>query len=99
MKPLFNYIDEAMKAYEIDKRHPRKAGGKFMKAEQDNMTAVFLVFEEPSEEWGIDGGRISKLEIRGPQHEWLCNYDRGWDTKPSDAKVKKFYDEIIKKFN
>ena len=99
MKPLFNYIDEAMKAYEIDKKHPRKAGGKFMKAEQDDMTSVFLVFDEPSEEWGIDGGRISKLEIRGPHREWLCNYDRGWDTKPVDTKVKKFYDEIIKKFN
>ena len=99
MKSLYSCIDEAMKAYELDRRHKRQMGGKFMKAEQGDMTATFLVFEEPSEEYGIDGGRISKLEIRGPQREWLCNYDRGWDTQPVDAKVKKFYDEIIKKFN
>ena len=30
-------------------------------------------------EWGIDGGRISKL---------VCNYDRGWDIEPADENTQ-----------
>jgi hypothetical protein len=50
-------------------------------------------------EYGIDGGRISKLSIRefgGSRH--LCNYDRGWDKKPADD-VKAVYDIIIDLYN
>lgn len=99
MKSLYNYLDEAMTAYEMDKKHQRQVGGKYMKAEQGDLVAVFLRYDDPSEMYGIDGGRISKLTIRGTQREWLCKYDRGWDVKPMDAKTKKFYDEIIKKYN
>lgn len=39
-------------------------------------------FEEGSE-WGINGGRISKLEIR-VDGQITANYDRGWDIEPKD---------------
>lgn len=39
-------------------------------------------FEEGSE-WGINGGKISKLSIK-IDGEWVANYDRGWDVKPVD---------------
>lgn len=39
-------------------------------------------FEEGSE-WGINGGKISKLSIK-INGEWVANYDRGWDVKPAD---------------
>ena len=39
-------------------------------------------FEEESE-WGINGGKISKLSIK-IDGEWVANYDRGWDVKPAD---------------
>ncbi|MEG0957743.1 MAG: hypothetical protein RSD10_04765 [Anaerovoracaceae bacterium] len=39
-------------------------------------------FEEPSKVYGIDGGRISKLTLKG-EDEIICNYDRGWDIKPT----------------
>ena len=39
-------------------------------------------YEEPSEEYGIDGGRISKLQIRMDDRT-ICNYDRGCDVKPT----------------
>ena len=32
-------------------------------------------------EWGINGGKISKLAIR-IDGEWTANYDRGWDIEP-----------------
>ena len=43
-------------------------------------------FDEGSE-WGIEGGRISKLMIKRGG-EIVCNYDRGWDIKPSDPDAQ-----------
>jgi hypothetical protein len=55
-------------------------------------------FEEGSE-FGIDGGKISKLTIRkvGESRD-LCNYDRGWDIEPAD-EVKAVYAIILDKYN
>lgn len=39
-------------------------------------------YDEGSE-YGIDGGRISKLTIK-IDGEWVANYERGWDIKPSE---------------
>ncbi|KLU61878.1 hypothetical protein CEB3_c17960 [Peptococcaceae bacterium CEB3] len=38
------------------------------------------VYDKPSKV-GIDGGRISKLEIK-KDGLWYARYDRGWDIKP-----------------
>ena len=35
-------------------------------------------------EWGIDGGRISKLMLKR-DGKIVCNYDRGWDIYSSAA--------------
>lgn len=39
-------------------------------------------YEEPSEAYGINGGKISKLMIR-IDGQIVCNYDRGWDVEPT----------------
>ena len=42
------------------------------------------VYDLPSE-YGIEGGRISKLQLREGcrfDGEIVANYDRGWDVKP-----------------
>lgn len=39
-------------------------------------------YEEPSEEYGINGGKISKLMLKA-NGEAICNYDRGWDIEPT----------------
>ena len=43
-------------------------------------------FEEGSE-FGIDGGRISKLMLKR-NGKIECNYDRGWDVMPSDPDAQ-----------
>lgn len=89
MISLFEYVNE------------RKMGGNWKKLTKGSLTATFLHFDEPSKEYGIDGGCISKLEIR-KSNKVVCNYDRGWDIKPDksgDDAVKSFYDEIISSFN
>ena len=66
---------------------------------EGSFEASILSFDEPSE-YGIDNGRISKLYIveRTRTLKVVCNYDRGWDVKPS-KEVKEFYDKIIRKYN
>lgn len=55
-------------------------------------------FEESSEVYGINEGRISKLEIR-VNGKTTCNYDRGWDIEPKDETTRKAYEELIRRFN
>ena len=59
------------------------------------------VFDEGSR-FGIDGGRVSKLEIRTyDKHEkpkLICNYDRGWDIRPQNETDQKATDAVLKMF-
>ena len=43
-------------------------------------------YDEGSQ-YGIDGGRISKLTIKR-NGEIVCNYDRGWDIEPVDTNTR-----------
>ena len=61
-----------------------------------DITFCAKVFAEGSP-FGIDGGKISKLEIR-LGNEVLCSYDRGWDIEPS-TEVTPFYESILAQFN
>ena len=73
----------------------------WLRVEADDFTALFLRFEFGSQ-WGINGGRISKLEIRRKStKEVMANYDRGWDIEPAVecSALKEFYDEVLKQYN
>ena len=37
---------------------------------------------EGGSQWGIEGGRISKLMFKR-NGKIVCNYDRGWDIEPT----------------
>lgn len=106
MENLYEYMTKRMK--------PMKGQtGNFMEITDGDLRAVIKYFDEPSEENGIDGGRISKIEIRDTKRGTVeVNYDRGWDVRPEDVKkhpgyddekpnpkLKKFYERIIKEFN
>ena len=54
-------------------------------------------FEEPSK-FGIEKGRISKLELREKQ-AIICNYDRGWDMKATTNLAKKALKQLLAEFN
>ena len=54
-------------------------------------------FEEGSE-FGIDGGKISKLECR-IDGEMIFHYERGWDKKPATKLAKKAYAAMLKMYN
>lgn len=44
-------------------------------------------FDEPSEEYGIDGGRISKLMLK-QDGTVVYNYDRGLDIAPQTKEAE-----------
>lgn len=53
---------------------------------------------ENGSEYGIDGGRISKLWI-GKDGQTFANFDRGWDIYPTTAEALEILDELVTKFN
>lgn len=55
------------------------------------------VYDEGSE-YGIDGGRVSKLMIKHDS-KIVCNYDRGWDVEPTDATVQLALEILLHEYN
>lgn len=57
-------------------------------------------YEEPSEKYGIEGGRISKLSIRDKSSgRSIVNYDRGWNIEPETEEAQLAYMYLVKKYN
>ena len=54
-------------------------------------------YDEGSE-FGIDGGRISKLMLKR-KGEIVCNYDRGWDVEPVDEETEIALEIMRREFN
>jgi hypothetical protein len=55
------------------------------------------VYEEPSE-YGIKGGKISKLMIKRGD-EIICNYDRGWDVKATTYEARFALKILLHEYN
>lgn len=54
-------------------------------------------FEEGSD-FGIEGGRISKLSLK-VNGKITANYDKGWDVRPEDKISQAAYEILLKKYN
>ncbi len=55
-------------------------------------------YEEPSEDYGINGGRISKLMLKR-NGKIVCNYDRGLDIEPADKQTEIALAILMKEYN
>lgn len=55
-------------------------------------------YEEPSEDYGIDGGRISKLMLKR-NGEIAYSYDRGLDIEPVDKDTEAALAILTKEYN
>lgn len=58
----------------------------------------FVKNYEEGSVYGINEGRISKLEIR-KDGRILVNYDRGWDIEPTDKAVIAVYEKLLTMYN
>lgn len=66
----------------------------------NNTTFEYFIkaYDEPSEEFGLNGGKISKLTIKRG-NEYVYNYDREPDIEPVDAATVKALNTLIRKYN
>lgn len=55
-------------------------------------------FEEPSEDYGINGGKISKLSLK-MDGVCIANYDRGWDIEPTCDEAELALCILLNNFN
>lgn len=55
-------------------------------------------YEEPSEFYGINGGRVSKLSLK-QSGRIVTNYDRGWDVKPETKEAEIALGILLEKYN
>nr|DAM97261.1 MAG TPA: hypothetical protein [Caudoviricetes sp.] len=55
-------------------------------------------YEEPSEEYGISGGRISKLMLK-QDGRVVYNYDRGVDVEPQTPEAETALAILIHEYN
>jgi len=55
-------------------------------------------YDEPSEVYGINGGRISKLTVK-TEGKITANYDRGWDIEPADEPTRLAYCILLSNYN
>lgn len=78
-----------------------KQGAIVVKYEYGRMVSVsywIKHYEEPSEEYGISGGRISKLMLK-QNGRVVYNYDRGEDIKPQTPEAEKALAILIHEYN
>lgn len=68
-----------------------------MQIGKDMVRFVVKHFDEGSE-YGINGGRISKLWV-AINGEPEVMYERGWCQKPKSAVAKKAFKALMKKYN
>jgi hypothetical protein len=92
-----------LKAFRVINRVQRKAEDATMWIEDtiiiDGKVIQYYIkhFETPSK-YGINGGRISKLELRY-QGDIICNFDRGWDVKTTTNLAKIALKQLLAEFN
>lgn len=55
-------------------------------------------YEEPSEEYGIHGGRISKLMLKR-NGKVVCSYEREPEIAPADEDTELAFEALLEKFN
>jgi hypothetical protein len=57
------------------------------------------VYDEPSETYGLNGSRVSKLEIRRlSDNKCVFNFDRGDDVPAANAEVETVLNIILTKY-
>ncbi len=64
----------------------------------DSVKYWIKYYDEPSKDYGLDGGRISKLSLK-LNGEWICEYDRGWNIEPCCKEEEITLSILIREYN
>lgn len=58
-----------------------------------------LTQAKENSDYGIDGGRITKLILNDPENNILCKYDKAWKQWPAEYDVKMILMFLKKDYN
>lgn len=90
----FDFKTPLIETIEITKRQDNWVLGKMA-----NLSFTAKVLDKKDKTYGIDGGRVIKLEIKDNyKKEDVVLYDRGFELKPK-KEYQKSYNAILKKLN
>ena len=64
----------------------------------ENGYTYWVKYHEEGSEFGINGGRISKLQINRDGRT-VVSYERGWDIEPKSDEDKVFFSKLLSDFN
>lgn len=64
----------------------------------ENGYSYWVKHYDNGSEFGIGGGRISKLQVNR-DGQTVVNYERGWDVEPKTAEDKAFFAKLVKAYN
>ena len=64
---------------------------------KENGYSHWVKHYDTGSEFGIDGGRISKLQI-SRDGLTVVSYERGRDVEPKSGEDKAFFDKLVKKY-
>ena len=70
----------------------------YLSTDSGQSVKYFVKHYEERSQFGIDGGRISKLQMFVDGQE-VANYDRGWDVWPVSADVQGAYRTLLRRWN
>lgn len=97
----FSMNDSGHLTFKIKVKETRPAGNGWKEGTMRVGSGIYHYwvksYDEGSE-FGIDGGRISKLMLKR-KGEIVCNYDRGWDVKPVDEETEIALEIMRREFN
>ena len=69
-----------------------------VKVNEQQFTAQIKQYETGSN-YGIGGGRISKLLLKDENGDTVANYDRGWDICPETIEQEAALETILRAWN
>ncbi len=64
----------------------------------ENGNEYWVKHYEEGSEFGINGGRICKLQINRDGRT-VVSYERGWDIEPKSDEDKVFFSKLLATFN
>lgn len=97
----FSMNDNGHLTFKIKVREPRPEGNGWQEGSIGVGKSIFHYWVkayETGSEFGIEGGRVSKMMIRR-KGEIVCNYDRGWDVKPVDEETETAKEILLHQYN
>ena len=65
---------------------------------EDSTVSFWVKHFEEGSRFGIDGGRISKLQLQLSGND-VCLYERGWGLMPTCKIAEIALDSLLKKYN